>query len=196
MKKSDSDWGFAYEVHEKALLLLHPLMPFISEELWHRRGNETSIGLERYPQYDAALEDPQAEREMKLLQEIITAIRGTRADNKIGGKLKLSGTLTAPADVPVALIEQLANVSLTLTAGAGAGFDLKLDLPETAGPSEDQLERLKKDTEQLEKVIANSKRQLENEDFMAKAPAKVVDTIRAKLAEYEAQLAKNNAALG
>ncbi|HSR08761.1 MAG TPA: hypothetical protein VLM42_16570, partial [Bryobacteraceae bacterium] len=57
-------------------------------------------------------------------------------------------------------------------------------------------ERLQKEIEQLEKVIANSKRQLANESFVAKAPAHVIDGMRAKLAEYEAQLAKNRAALG
>src|SRR5580704_2554629 len=73
LKKSDTDWGFAYQVHEKAMLLLHPLMPFITEELWHRRGHETSIALEAYPQYDPGLEDIAAEREMRLQQDIVIA---------------------------------------------------------------------------------------------------------------------------
>jgi valyl-tRNA synthetase len=54
---------------------------------------------------------------------------------------------------------------------------------------------LEKENEQLEKVIANSLRQLGNESFVAKAPAHVIDGMRAKLAEYQAQLAKNQAAL-
>jgi valyl-tRNA synthetase len=195
LKKSDPDWGYAYEVHEKALLLLHPLMPFITEELWHRRGHETSIALARYPQYDSSLHDPEAEREMKLLQDVVTAIRGIRADHKIDRKEKLSGTLAVNGAVPVAMIEQLANAKLTVKSAAGPGFDLKLDLPQAAGPTDEQRERLKKENEQLEKVIASSHRQLSNDAFVTKAPAKVIDTVRAKLAEYEAQLAKNKAAL-
>jgi valyl-tRNA synthetase len=195
LKKSDPDWGYAYEVHEKALLLLHPLMPFITEELWHRRGHETSIALARYPQYDSSLHDPEAEREMKLLQDVVTAIRGIRADHKIDRKEKLSGTLAVNGAVPVAMIEQLANAKLTVKSAAGPGFDLKLDLPQAAGPTDEQRERLKKENEQLEKVIASSHRQLSNDAFVTKAPAKVIDTLRAKLAEYEAQLAKNKAAL-
>ena len=56
--------------------------------------------------------------------------------------------------------------------------------------------RLEKENEQLEKVIANSKRQLDNPDIVAKMPEKVVATLRSKLAGYEAQLANNRAALG
>jgi valyl-tRNA synthetase len=196
LKKSDTDWGFAYEVHEKALLLLHPLMPFLTEELWHRRGHQSSIALAAFPEVDASLDDTDAEREMKLLQGVVTQIRGIRADHKVDRKEKLSGVLTVAGSVPAAMIEQLGNVVLDVNVGSGLGFDLKLNLPEAAGPSLEQKDRLRKDNEQLEKVVANSKRQLENEAFVSKAPARVIEGMRTKLAEYEAQLAKNKAALG
>jgi valyl-tRNA synthetase len=77
-----------------------------------------------------------------------------------------------------------------------AAFDLVFNIPRKAGLSNEMKERLRKDNEQLEKVIANSNRQLSNEAFVSKAPAKVIDGMRAKLAEYEAQFAKNKAALG
>jgi len=189
LKKSDADWGFAYEVHEKALLLLHPLMPFITEELWHRRGHETSIALEAYPLYDPALNDPEAEREMKLLQDVVTEIRGVRADNKIDRKEKLTGVLRVTGSINLEFIERNANVSLTVQPYDGAGYSLALGIPVPK-------ERLEKENEQLEKVIANSHRQLANESFVAKAPAHVIEGMRAKLAEYEAQLAKNRTALG
>jgi len=189
LKKSDTDWGFAYEVHEKALLLLHPLMPFITEELWHRRGHETSIALEAYPLYDPALNDPEAEREMKLLQDVVTEIRGVRADNKIDRKEKLTGILRVTGSIHLEFIERNANVSLKVEPYNGSGYSLALGIPVPK-------ERLIKENEQLEKVIANSHRQLSNESFVAKAPAHVIDGMRAKLAEYEAQLAKNRTALG
>jgi valyl-tRNA synthetase len=192
LKKSDEDWGFAYEVHEKALLLLHPLMPFITEELWHRRGHETSIALARYPQPDAGLHDPEAEREMKLLQAVVTEIRGIRADNKIDRRQRLSGVLRVSGAVPREMIEQLANADLKIESYDGLGYSLSLDI----SIPEELKARLRKENEQLVKVIANSRRQLENEDFVKKAPPKVIDGMRAKLAEYEAQLAKNAAALG
>ena len=188
LKKSDTDWGFAYEIHEKALLLLHPLMPFITEELWHRRGHETSVALEAFPQYDSALHDPEAEREMKLYQEIVTEIRGVRADNKIDRKEQLTGELGVAGTINKELIERITNVSLTVVPHDGPGYRLALGIPVPK-------ERLEKENEQLEKVIASSHRQLANEAFVAKAPAHVIDGMRAKLAEYEAQLAKNKAAL-
>ena len=52
------------------LRLLHPLMPFLTEELWHRRGHETSIALERYPQPDPAWSDPEAALEQRRFWEI------------------------------------------------------------------------------------------------------------------------------
>jgi valyl-tRNA synthetase len=189
LKKSDADWTFAFLVYQKALLLLHPLMPFLTEELWHRLGRETSIALQRYPQFDPALNDPEAEREMKLLQDVVTEIRGIRADNKIDRKETLSGTLRVSENVNLDLIERLANVKLEVERHEGAGYRLSLGIPVPT-------DRLNKENEQLEKVIASTRGQLENQDFIGKAPPKVIDSMRVKLAGYEAQLAKNRAALG
>ena len=61
------------DVHEKAMLLLHPLMPFITEELWHRRGHETRSRWSPIRSMSLTLNDADAEREMKLLQDIVTA---------------------------------------------------------------------------------------------------------------------------
>ena len=144
-------------------------MLFRSEELWHRRGHETSVALEAFPHHDPALRDGDAEREMKLLQDVVTQIRGLRADHKIDKKQRLNGTLAIEGGAtPVALIEQIANVSLTVATSQGPGFDVKLELPETAGLTAEQKDRLRKETEQLEKVIANSNRQLSNEAFVSK----------------------------
>ena len=206
LKKSDANWGFAYQVHETALLLLHPLMPFITEELWHRRGKEGSIAIEIYPQVRPDWNDPEAEREMKLLQDVVTAARGLRADHKIDKKTILKGVLYCQAEAPMEAIQRLTNTQLEWKRASTpnlegavrsmADFDLSLEMPKAAGPTDEQRDRLRKDSEQLAKVIANSRRQLENEDFASKAPAKVIEGLRSKLADYEAQLAKNRVALG
>jgi valyl-tRNA synthetase len=200
LKKPDTDWSYAYIVYEQALRLLHPLMPFLTEELWQRLGRPgKSIALEPYPQ--GALMDYLIERHMILLQDIVTAARALRADHKVDKKPLLTGALYCKQPVPIDAVERLANVKLTVTLGPapkleGAvrstpDFDLVLEMPKAAN----NRERLLKDNAELEKVIANSKRQLDNEDVIRKMPEKVVETLRTKLAGYEAQLKKNLDAL-
>jgi valyl-tRNA synthetase len=200
LKKPDTDWSYAYIVYEKALRLLHPLMPFLTEELWHRLERPgKSIALEPYPAVEQV--DSAAEREMALLQEIVTAARTLRADHKVDKKPLLSGVLYCKQPLHLDAIERLANVKLTVETGStpkleGAvrsspDFDLVLEMPKAAN----QRERLLKENIELEKVIANSKRQLDSADVIAKMPEKVVETLRTKLAAYEAQLQKNLDAL-
>jgi valyl-tRNA synthetase len=193
LKKLDSDWSFAYAVYEKALRLLHPLMPFLTEELWQRlEVPGKSIALAAYPKFDESANDIGAQNAMEVIQKIVTEIRQGRASNKIDKSQALMANVSAPADAFLVIqqnakaIERLANVTLTLEQGPLA---VKLDIPLDRA-------RLDRENEQLEKVIANSKRQLDNAEIIAKMPEKVVATLRSKLAEYEAQLAKNRAALG
>jgi valyl-tRNA synthetase len=201
LKKQDSDWSYAYIAYEKALRLLHPLMPFLTEELWHRMGNspKDSIALQSYPIDD--LFDIAVEHEMELLQEIVTAARALRADHKVDRKPLLRGTLYCTKPLHLDSIERLANVKLTVETGAapkleGAvrstpDFDLVLEMPKAANQSE----RLLKENIELEKVIANSDRQLSNDEIISKMPEKVVETLRAKNVAYKAQLQKNLDAL-
>jgi valyl-tRNA synthetase len=232
LKKSETDWGFAYEVHERALLLLHPLMPFLTEELWHRRGHETSIALERYPQPNPAWNDAEAEREMNILRDIVRIIRLRRVQAQIEKRQQLKLQVIAKdqwfrlVQVSKNAVERLENVDIELFEEEspeskqgqpfGAGMGLATDLIMRPGPDgvlvvriklvlhlqftsvqqDDQRERQRKENQQLEKVILSTATQLQNEDFITKAPDKVVESMRTKLAAYEAQLAKNKAALG
>jgi valyl-tRNA synthetase len=200
LKKPDTDWSYAFVVYEQALRLLHPLMPFLTEELWHRLGRPgKSISLEPYPVLTQV--DREAEREMTLLQEIVTAARALRADHKIDKKPLLNGTLYSKHPLHLEAIERLANVKLTVETGevpklegavrSSPDFDLVLEMPKAAN----QRERLLKENAELEKVIANSKRQLDNDDVVRKMPEKVVATLRMKLGGYESQLKKNLDAL-
>ncbi len=80
-KKQESDWSFAYVVYEKALRLLHPLMPFITEELWQRLAMPgKSIALALYPQFDETWSDAAAEHDMAMLQALVSGIRERRAE--------------------------------------------------------------------------------------------------------------------
>ena len=195
-KKSDSNWDYAFRIYDSALKLLHPIMPFLSEELWHRRGHKESIALERYPQFDAALADPETERFVKYQQDLITATRAERADHKIDRKVRLEGVTFSSQPVDVMWLLESTNTFYRVETTTEPGFSIQIKFPEDAGASAEHRTRLIKENEQLENVIANSRRQLDNQEIVRKMPEKVVANMRSKLAEYEAQLAKNRAAIG
>ena len=162
-----------------------------------------SIALAPYPEFRAELADGEAEHEIATLQEIVTMARTLRTEAKLDPKQQLEGALYSRNAALVTArghaeaIQRLANVKLEFKAEdapkaaasrSSAGFDLVLEVPRSQ--QEAQRKRVEKEREQLIKNIANSKRQLSDETFVGKAPAKVVESIRAKLADYEAQLAK------
>ncbi len=209
-----ADWRNLLAAFETALRLLHPVMPFLTEELWQRlaKGNPyrpVSIALCPYPQAEATRADAAAEAEINTLQEIVTLARALRADMKIDPKQQLEGTLysqTSAREIAArhaGAIQKLANVRLELraeAAPASAGairstteFDLVLHVPKAH--VEAQRKRLEKEKEQLDKNIGNSRRQLSDDTFLSRAPEKVVESIRQKLVEYEAQLAKTQSVL-
>jgi valyl-tRNA synthetase len=201
-------WRNILAAFENALRLLHPAMPFLTEELWQRLATDrstrpVSIATAPYPVYRQELTDHEAEREIGILQEIVTMARTLRTENKLDPKQQLTGTLysrTGALEVAqrhADAIQRLATVKLEFKPEAApkapamrstAQFDLVLDLPE--GQQDAQRKRVDKEKEQLVKIIANSMRQLSDEKFLGKAPANIIESLRAKLAEYETQLRK------
>jgi valyl-tRNA synthetase len=207
-----NDWRNLLAVFSAYLRLQHPVLPFITEELWHRFGQNTSIALARYPQ--AGVADDAAEREMGLLQDMVTAARKLKADHGVDDKMELAGVLycrngASKVDLPV--LERLGKVKLELRKGTAPAltgavrstphFDLELQLPEADLEAQRQLvekeqrQRLEKETGKLAKLVLNIDRQLENEKFLSGAPLHVVESLRAKRTEYIAQMEKNRAAL-
>ncbi len=188
LKKLRADWDVILTVFEKALRLLHPVMPFITEELYQRMGpNTKSIAISAFP--DAGPIDAAAEREMSLLQQIVLSARQNRADNKLDPKAQFKAKLVTSEPIYRAAIEKLANLTLEIqNETVPAGFTLTLELPEANSAALKQ--RLEKEALQLEKTIANSDRQLSNEAFLAKAPEKVLNEMKEKRAAYQAQLEK------
>ncbi|MBZ5591986.1 MAG: valine--tRNA ligase [Acidobacteriia bacterium] len=207
-------WRNLLAAFEAALRLLHPVMPFLTEELWQRLAEGSanrpkSIALARYPECNPAWIDGPADREIGILQDIITAARTLRAELKLDPKEQLDGVLysqnQAPLDVARAndgAIQKLANIKLELrnepapqaaAIRSTAEFDLVLNVPRAQ--LAEQRKRLEKEREQFEKNIANNNRQLADEKFLSRAPAHVVEGLRAKLADYETQLQKIRNAL-
>jgi valyl-tRNA synthetase len=195
-----NDWRNLLAVFSAYLRLQHPILPFITEELWHRFGQNTSIALAHYPQ--AGAPDETAEREMALLQDMVTAARKLKADNGLDDRMELAGVLycrNGAAKVELPVLEHLGKVKLEVRMGAAPAltgavrstqhFDLALQLPEVDRYAVRQ--RLQKENEKLEKVIVSTNAQLENEKFLNSAPPHIVASMRAKLADYVATVQKN-----
>jgi valyl-tRNA synthetase len=174
-------------------------MPFITEELWQRLEMPgKSIALATYPRFEPEAIDDDADHEIVVLKAIVTSARVTRADNGVDPKQTVDGILYAQgqafhvAQANENAISRLAKVKLDLRneapPGVNAEFVLQLALKVDR-------EKIAREIAELEKVVANSERQLSNEAFLAKAPEKIVAGMRQKQAEYEAQLAKLRASL-
>jgi len=183
---------------DASLRLLHPVMPFITEEIWQAiyegKPPVKSIALTAYPQADEKQFDLAAETEMAILQDLIVSVRNLRAELKIEPKVKAPIEVFAHEPEIRKLIEEnrgaierLANVdkirfvdgSLSKLAGARhtARFDVHLVYERKIDVAA-ECERLKKEMEKIEKGIASGQKQLGNEQFLAKAPASVVENLR------------------
>ena len=196
----NDDWRALLTTFESGLRLLHPIMPFITEEISHRLDESQSISLKKYPDATFAKADSAADREMTVLKEIVGASRNIRQERKLDLKLVLKATLKTETALEREVIESLARVQFVEDAKGvawpGAGFDLVVELPEVSPEAiEAQGVKLRKEIEQLDKVIASHEGQLGNETFVSKVPEKVLNGMRDKLAAYKIQRQKAQEAL-
>ncbi len=190
---------------EASLRLLHPVMPFITEEIWHAiydgKPPLKSIALAAFPQADPKQIDLKAETHMAVLQDLIVSVRNLRAELKVEPKVKVP--IQTYAHEPEirqviednrASVERQANVesiafvesSLAKLPGARhtARFDVHLIYEQKIDVAA-ECERLKKELQKLDKDISSGQSRLGNETFLAKAPATVVDGLRKQVQENE-----------
>jgi len=197
--------GNLVRLFEASLRLLHPVMPFITEEIWHAIYDGAppvkSLALAAYPTAAHEQFDLGAETEMAILQDLIVSVRNLRAELKVGQKEKvpvqvyaedaavrelISGNLGAVERL--AHVSEVSFVAESLAKLAGARHTSRFDVhvvyerPIDVGA---ERERLRKELERIEKEMSNGQRQLGNEQFLAKAPAAVVEGIRKRMAELE-----------
>jgi valyl-tRNA synthetase len=183
---------------DASLRLLHPVMPFITEEIWQAmndgRSATKSIALTAYPRADSKQYDLAAETQMAIMQDLIVNVRNVRAELKVEPKVKVPISIFASEPEIRTMIEQnhgaverLANVetikfteeSLSKLTGtrSTARFDVHV-IYERKVDVAAECERLKKELDKFEKAIGSGQKQLGNEQFLAKAPANVVDNLR------------------
>jgi valyl-tRNA synthetase len=195
-------------VFDSSLRLLSPFMPFLTEELWQAlydgRPPLRSLALAAYPQAGAV--DVSAQEEMMLLQELITLIRVSRKDTGIPEK--------QPAEVGVRtrchfayerhalILQKLAFVSefavgefdSALPRRSTSCFEVQVLFVRTVDP-EVEAARLTKEIAGLRKAIDSAEKQLGNAGFLSKAPATVVDGLKAQHVENTSLLTKRQSEL-
>ena len=199
-------------VLEILLRLLHPIMPFITEEIWQRVAplagkNGPTIMLESYPQTLPSLIDEHAEKELEWLQHIIVAIRTIRSEMNIapGKPLAILFRKGNVADkenherhqrllIALAKLESINWIAETETPPSSATAfvgELEIFIP-MAGfmNKEEELARLNKEIAKVQKEVTFIQTKLSNPQFVDKAPADVVAKEKEKLAEGQGLLLK------
>jgi valyl-tRNA synthetase len=189
---------------DNSLRLLHPLMPFISEAIWEKLPQRAGpVITAPFPRVIPQLAAPQAEGQLALVQVITRKIRDIRNQYNVDAKKTLAVTLQpATAEIQLLLeagrgiVEPLSGSVLTIAVDAPKPADAAVAIvPDVrifvAGviDPEVEMQRLAKRRAELERFIAGNRAKLANEAFVSKAPAKVVEGLKAQLAEQESELA-------
>ncbi len=183
------------EVLDKLLRLMHPVMPFITEELWCSLTDGQSLMVADWPKSDPSSQDIKSIEQVTKMQEIVTEIRRFRNDQGIKSTAKIAAKFTGLEKVGLAdyegALRSIVKCDLTdgnFTAKTQVGevvieFDLTGAIDLVA-----ERARLSKDLQIAQKDRDTAKVKLDNQGFMAKAPAEVVTEIKTRLAQTTADI--------
>ncbi|MDH2450352.1 valine--tRNA ligase [Priestia megaterium] len=189
-------------VLDNTMRLLHPFMPFITEEIWQSLPHEgESITVAKWPEVRPELSDKEAANDMRLLVDIIRAVRNIRAEvnTPMSKQVKLfikakDENIQSQLEKNRAYVERFCNpselvistdVSLDEKAMTAVVTGAELILPlEGLINIEEEIARLEKEYDKLNKEVERVQKKLNNQGFIAKAPAKVVEEERAKEQDY------------
>ncbi|MBS4194843.1 valine--tRNA ligase [Lederbergia citri] len=189
-------------VLDNTMRLLHPFMPFITEEIWQNLPHEgESITIANWPQVDPSLSDQTAAGEMKLLMDIIHSVRTIRAEVNTPMSKKIKMLLKArdekvleALDKNKHFIERFCNpeeleIAINITppeksmSAVVTGAELFLPLAGLIN-IEEEIARLEKEWDKWNKEVERVQKKLSNEKFISKAPQAIVDEERAKEKDY------------
>ena len=187
-------------VLDQLMRLLHPLMPFITEELWVSLTGGESLVIAQWPEANLSYLDQTAEGLVTQMQAVITEVRrfrndqGVKATAKIPGRLITNGELAKYASA-MGYVLKLEAKEFTPTASFEIGsVKCELDLSGTVDVAAERA-RLTKDLATVQKDQQTAQVKLGNEGFMAKAPIEVVTEIKERLVKTQAEIERITAAL-
>ncbi|WP_055667576.1 valine--tRNA ligase [Desnuesiella massiliensis] len=205
-KQKGITFNVLYKVLVTGLQLLHPVMPFITEEIYtHLDAEYESITISNWPNYEEGLKDLEAEKEMDLIIEAIKALRNVRAEMNVPPSRKAKVMAYAAEEAisafknGVTYFEKLASASevefikdkdsvpensVSVVIRGGELFMPLLDLVDR----EKELERLNKEKDKLQGEIDRVEKKLNNQSFVSKAPETVVAEEKAKGEKYRVML--------
>ncbi|KRT73965.1 MAG: valyl-tRNA synthetase, valyl-tRNA synthetase [Candidatus Rokubacteria bacterium CSP1-6] len=200
------------DVLETTLRLLHPFMPFITEEIWQRLPHAgASIMLAPFPKAPKKAHDPAAEKDMALLIGVVTAIRNIRGEMRIPPSTTLQAVLRPGSRQATKLLASHAPLVQTL-ARCEATVDPRAKRPPASAMAiaggvecfvpleglvdlEAELQRLRKELRKVEEQLSFIEGKLRNREFKAKAPAEVVEREKGRLVEQREIRAKLHSSL-
>ena len=187
-------------VLDQLFRLMHPVMPFITEQLWTVLTGQESLVVAQWPQAQSTHVDKESEVLVAQLQEIITEVRRFRNDQGIKTSLKIPGRFVAPAHIAkyasaMAFVVRMELGDITASAKCeAAGVVVEFDLTGSIDVVAER-QRLEKDLATATKDKQTAEVKLNNQGFMAKAPENVVVEIRERLEKTTSDIERITAAL-
>ncbi|NSL51589.1 valine--tRNA ligase [Calidifontibacillus erzurumensis] len=189
-------------VLDQTMRLLHPFMPFITEEIWQALPHEgTSITIAKWPEVRPELTDEAASEEMKLLVDIIRSVRNIRAEVNTPLSKPIKLNIKAKNDEVLASLEKNRHYLMRFCNPSELTIATEMNVEEKAMTAvvtgaelflplegliniEEEIARLEKELEKLNSEVERVQKKLSNEKFVAKAPAHVVEEERKKEQDY------------
>jgi valyl-tRNA synthetase len=201
----------ALSIFENMLKMVHPFMPFVTEEIYQliqERGDGESISTSEFPKVKKELINPQADKDMEVVENIVTAIRNIRGEMNIPPSKKINVLLKTSevSERQIDYIKKLARVE-DLKAGENitkpkASASSVVKSSEIYVPLEGVIDldierqRLQKEITRLEGSLSGIEKKLSNEKFVSGAPADVVEKERTKQRDWQENLRKLKEILG
>jgi valyl-tRNA synthetase len=200
----------ALKVLENILILLHPIMPFATEEIWQRlpQAKET-IMRTAFPQREPERVDSEAEEEMEVLMNVITGIRNIRGEMNVPPSTRVEVVCLSEQDPERALLREHMDTicDLARLSNLQVGSSTELEKPRLAASTvagnvevhvllkdildfDSESKRLQKEIAKIEKELTITQKKLSNEDFLQKAPEEVIEKEREKSARLGEKLEK------